>query len=72
MKSSGNSIDKYIEVFCNSLGIKYKRVSESEKESFRKLLKRFPSIKNSCISFRKRKRQSYYPFLQLFNFNNHR
>lgn len=56
MKSSGNSIDKYIEVFCNSLGIKYKRVSESEKESFRKLLKKSPAIKNSGISFRKRKR----------------
>lgn len=56
MKSSGNSIDKYIEVFCNSLGIKYKRVSESEKESFRKLLKKSPAIKNSGISFRKIKR----------------
>lgn len=56
MKSSGSSIDKYIEVFCNSLGIKYKRVSENEKESFKKLLKRSPAIKNSGISFRKRKR----------------
>lgn len=56
MKSSRNSIDKYIEVFSNSLGIKYKRVSESEKESFRKLLKKSPAIKNSGISFRKRKR----------------
>ena len=54
--SSGNNIDKFIEVFCNSLGIKYKRVSESEKESFRKLLKKSPSIKNSGINFRKRKR----------------
>lgn len=55
IKSSGNSIDKYIEVFCNSLGIKYKRVSEGEKESFRKLLKKSPAIKNSGINFRKRK-----------------
>ena len=56
MKSSGNNIDKYIEIFCNSLGIRYKKVSENEKESFRKLLKRSPAIKNSGISFRKRKR----------------
>ncbi len=56
MKSSGNSIDKFIEIFCNSLGIKYKRISENEKESFRKLLKKSPTIKNSGISFRKRKR----------------
>ena len=54
--SSGNNIDKFIEVFCNSLGIKYKRVSENEKESFRKLLKKSPSIKNSGINFRKRKK----------------
>ncbi len=56
MKSSGNSIDKYIEVFCTSLGIKYKKVSENEKEVFRKLLKKSPSIKKSGINFRKRKR----------------
>ncbi|EFU76558.1 hypothetical protein HMPREF0381_1555 [Lachnoanaerobaculum saburreum DSM 3986] len=56
MKSSGKNIDKYIEVFCSSMGIKYKRLSESEKESFRKLLKKSPSIKNSGINFRKRKR----------------
>lgn len=55
MISSGNNIDKFIEVFCNSLGIKYKRVSESEKEVFRKLPKKSPSIKNSGINFRKRK-----------------
>lgn len=56
MISSGNNIDKFIEVFCNSLGIKYKRLSEDEKESFRKLLKKSPSIKKSGINFRKRKR----------------
>ncbi|ERJ84778.1 hypothetical protein HMPREF1987_00363 [Peptostreptococcaceae bacterium oral taxon 113 str. W5053] len=36
MKCSRNSVDKFIEIFCNSLGIKYKRVSESEKE-FKKI-----------------------------------
>jgi len=56
MKSSGNSIDKFIEIFCTSLQIKYKKISESEKESFRKLLKKSPSIKNSGINFRKRKK----------------
>lgn len=54
--SSGNNIDKFIEVFCSSMGIKYKRLSEGEKESFRKLLKKSPSIKNSGINFRKRKK----------------
>ncbi|MDO4710873.1 MAG: helix-turn-helix transcriptional regulator [Peptostreptococcaceae bacterium] len=56
MKSSGKNIDKYIEVFCSSMGIKYERLSESEKECFRKILKKSPSIKKSGISFRKRKR----------------
>lgn len=56
MKSSENSIDKFIEIFCTSLQIKYKRISESKKESFRKLLKKSPSIKNSGINFRKRKK----------------
>ena len=53
--SSRNNIDKFIEVFCNSLGIKYKKCSESEKEVFRKLLKKSPSIKNSGIIFRRKK-----------------
>ena len=55
MSSSGNNIDKFIEIFCNSFHLKYKRLSEDEKNSFRKLLKKSPIIKNSGINFRRKK-----------------
>lgn len=56
MSSSGNNIDKFIEIFCNSFQLKYKKLSEDEKNFFRKLLKKSPIIKNSSINFRKRKK----------------
>lgn len=55
MKSSGNSIDKFIEIFCNSFQLKYKKLSESEKDFLRKLFKKSPIIKNSGINFRRKK-----------------
>ena len=56
MISSGNNIDKFIEIFCNSFQLKYKRLSEDEKELLRKLFKKSPIIKNSGVNFRKRKK----------------
>ena len=56
MSSSGNNIDKFIEIFCNSFQLKYKRLSEDEKEFLRKLFKKSPIIKSSGINFRKRRR----------------
>ena len=56
MISSGNNMDKFIEIFCNSFQLKYKRLSEDEKELLRKLFKKSPIIKNSGINFRKRKK----------------
>ena len=56
MVSSGNNIDKFIEIFCNSFQLKYKRLSEDEKEFLRRLFKKSPIIKNSGINFRKRKK----------------
>lgn len=54
--SSGNNIDKFIEVFCNSFQLKYKRLSEDENEFSRKLFKKSPIIKSSGINFRKKKK----------------
>ena len=56
MISSGNNMDKFIEIFCNSFQLKYKRLSEDEKELLRKLFKKSPIIKNSGVNFRKRKK----------------
>ncbi|SFE18069.1 helix-turn-helix domain-containing protein [Peptostreptococcus sp. D1] len=55
MISSGNNIDKFIEIFCNSFQLKYKKLSEDEKEFLRKLFKKSPIIKNSGINFRIKK-----------------
>ena len=55
MISSGNNMDKFIEIFCNSFQLKYKRLSEDEKELLRKLFKKSPIIKNSGINFRRKK-----------------
>ena len=65
--SSGNNIDKFIEIFCNSFQLKYKRLSEDEKEFLRKLFKKSPIIKNSGLNFRKRKnslQQLSNPYIQ--------
>jgi len=56
MSSSGNNIDKFIEIFCNSFQLKYQKLSENEKEFLRKLFKKFPIIKNSGLKFRKKKK----------------
>ena len=56
MISSGNNMDKFIEIFCNSFQLKYKRLSEDEKELLRKLFKKSPIIKNSGLNFRKKKK----------------
>ena len=56
MISSVNNIDKFIEIFCNSFQLKYKKLSEDEKEFLRKLFKKSPLIKNSGINFRKGKK----------------
>lgn len=45
MISSGNNIDKFIEIFCNSFQLKYKKLSEDEKEFLRRLFKKSPIIK---------------------------
>ncbi|MGC3362708.1 hypothetical protein, partial [Enterococcus faecalis] len=44
MNSSGNKVDKFIEIFCNSFQLKYKKLSEEEKEFLRKLFKKSPLI----------------------------
>ncbi len=54
MISSGNNIDKFIKIFCNSFQLKYKKLSEDEKEFLRKLFKKSPIIKNSGLNFRKK------------------
>lgn len=56
MISSGNNIDKFIKIFCNSFQLKYKKLSEDEKDFLRKLFKKSPIIKNSGLNFRKKKK----------------
>ena len=56
MISSGNNIDKFIKIFCNSFQLKYKKLSEDEKEFLRKLFEKSPIIKNSGLNFRKKKK----------------
>lgn len=56
MISSGNNIDKFIKIFCNSFQLKYKKLSEDEKEFLRKLFRKSPIIKNSGLNFRKKKK----------------
>ena len=56
MLSSANNIDKFIEIFCNSFQLKYKRLSEDEKLFLQKLFKKSPIIKNSGLKFRKKKK----------------
>lgn len=55
MRTSNNSIDTFIEIFCNSFQIKYKKLSEDNKNHLRKLFKKSPLIKNSGINFRRKK-----------------
>ena len=55
MRTSNNSIDTFIEIFCNSFQIKYKKLSEDDKNHLRKLFKKSPLIKNSGINFRRKK-----------------
>ncbi|MCI6000094.1 MAG: helix-turn-helix domain-containing protein [Finegoldia magna] len=59
MISSGNNIDKFIEIFYNSFQLKYKKLSKDEKEFLRKLFKKSPIIKNSGLNFRKKKKIVY-------------
>lgn len=69
MKSSGNSIDKYIEVFCNSLGIKHKKFRKMKRNLLENYLKNLQQLKIQVSALGKEKDDSYSS-LQLFNFNN--
>lgn len=55
MQTSNNSIDTFIEIFCNSFQINYKNLSEIDKGFLRKLFKKSTLIKNSGINFRRKK-----------------
>lgn len=65
----GSNIDKFIEIISNSFQLKYKMLSEDEKEFLRKLLKKSPIVKNSGINFKKIKNSfSHNSSYVLFNF----
>lgn len=51
-----NYIDKFVEYFCKSFQIKYKRVSDDEKTVLKKFFNKSPLIKNSGIKFRKKRK----------------
>lgn len=51
----GKTFDDFVEVFCKGFQIKFKNLPPDEKAALKKILKRSPLIKNSGISFRRRK-----------------
>ena len=50
-----NTIDTFVEAFCKGFQIKSKNLPPNEKAALIKIFKRSPVIKNSGISFRRRK-----------------
>ena len=50
-----NTIDTFLEAFCKGFQIKSKNLPPNEKAALIKIFKRSPVIKNSGISFRRRK-----------------
>ena len=48
-------IDTFVEAFCKGFQIKSKNLPPNEKAALIKIFKRSPVIKNSGISFRRRK-----------------
>lgn len=54
MQSPGDRIQEFLEIFCKAFQLKYKRLTDEERTTLKRLFKRSPLIKNSGINFRRR------------------
>ena len=55
MQSPGDRIQEFLEIFCKAFQLKYKRLTDEERTTLKRLFKRSPLIKNSGINFRRRR-----------------
>ena len=54
MQSTGDRVQEFLEIFCKAFQLKYKRLTDEERMTLKRLFKRSPLIKNSGINFRRR------------------
>lgn len=54
MQSPGDRVQEFLEVFCKAFQLKYKRLTDEERTTLKKLFRRSPLIKHSGINFRRR------------------
>lgn len=54
MKSPGDKVQEFLEIFCKAFQLKYKRLSEEERTTLKKLFKKSPLIKHSGMNLRRR------------------
>ena len=54
MQSTGDRVQEFLEIFCKAFQLKYKRLTDEERVTLKRLFKRSPLIKNSGINFRRR------------------
>ena len=54
MQSTGDRVQEFLEIFCKAFQLKYRRLTDEERVTLKRLFKRSPLIKNSGINFRRR------------------
>ena len=54
MQSPGDRVQQFTEIFCKAFQLKYKRLSEEERTTLKKLFRKSPLIKHSGMNFRRR------------------
>ena len=54
MQSPGDKVQQFTEIFCKAFQLKYKRLSEEEHTTLKKLFRKSPLIKHSGMNFRRR------------------
>ena len=54
MQSPGDRVQQFTELFCKAFQLKYKRLSEEERTTLKKLFRKSPLIKHSGMNFRRR------------------
>ena len=54
MQSPGDKVQQFTELFCKAFQLKYKRLSEEERTTLKKLFRKSPLIKHSGMNFRRR------------------
>ena len=54
MQSSVDKVQEFLEIFCKAFQLKYKRLSEEERTTLKKLFRKSPLIKQSGMNFRRK------------------